>query len=85
MTLLIHSDLYHVPHRHSMTFLTTGSVTHVGVTEPLLWYPVAHVAKEFRLAMYPREGRHYDKKILGSNFTLLQGKATSLFCFFLLS
>ncbi|XP_042212134.1 transcription factor Maf-like [Homarus americanus] len=39
--------------------------------EPLLWYPVAHMVKEFRAGMYPRDGRKHEKA-LGSHFTLLQ-------------
>lgn len=41
--------------------------------EPLPWYPVAHMARDYRVNMYPREGRRQDKKALGNNFILLQG------------
>ncbi|XP_042893717.1 uncharacterized protein LOC122267674 [Penaeus japonicus] len=40
--------------------------------EPLPWYPVAHMTRDYRLNMYPREGRRQDKKALGNNFILLQ-------------
>ncbi|XP_050734011.1 uncharacterized protein LOC127007283 isoform X2 [Eriocheir sinensis] len=41
--------------------------------EPLLWYPVAHLTREYHQgAMYPRDGRRHDRKVLGNHFTLLQ-------------
>ncbi|XP_069168396.1 uncharacterized protein [Procambarus clarkii] len=40
--------------------------------EPLLWYPVAHFAKDLRLGLSRKESRGQDRKALGNNFTLLQ-------------